>query len=125
MNKLAVILVLCTFVGFGCSSNAKKNTMDPAPAAPEGPKVLEKSAPAKEAAASAKSTGAVMNQAKCSVKGDVRTLEVREAGKGCELAYSKMGNESIVATSLNGTEHCAQVAEKIKNKLSGSGFSCD
>jgi hypothetical protein len=118
MNRFASLVIVGTFVGFGCASQAQKNTMDPAPAGPEGPKILEKKAETP--------TGSGPSKSNCSSKGDVRVLDVREVDRGCELMYSKMGNDSIVATAVNnGTAHCEVVAEKIKSKLTDAGFACD
>ena len=60
----------------------------------------------------------------CSVKGDSRWLEVRKKGNGCELAYTKSGNEGIVASSANGSAHCDSTQTKIKERLLGSGYTC-
>lgn len=125
MNRLATIILISTFVGLGCAGNAKKNTMEPAPAtAADTPKVYEKVKPA--AKVEAIKTGQTKGKFNCSSKGDVRVLDVREVDKGCELMYTKAGNDSIVATAQNnGTAHCETVAEKIKSKLTDAGFSCD
>jgi len=60
----------------------------------------------------------------CSAQADVRQLELRPKGKGCELAYSKNGQEGIVASSVNGTSHCENTLNKIRDRLTGSGFEC-
>lgn len=113
---LGLVLISSFVLLVGCSSGGQKKAE--APAAPAPVKTEEKATketPKKEA-----TSGAV----KCSVTGDERLLEVRAQGKGCELAYTKGGSEGIVATSANGMEHCQSVQQKIKERLSGAGFSC-
>lgn len=134
MRRLLLIAGSLAFVGFGCSSQAKKDTMDQG-AKNADPKVLEKAAPSAAAPEKAKgktqkksdaskSEGAVMGKVECSVKGDERLIEVREKDAGCEVIYTKGGTEGVVASAVKGKEHCDQTAEKIRNKLEGAGFSC-
>lgn len=60
----------------------------------------------------------------CSTKGDARILELRAKGKGCELAYTKNGQEGIVASAANGSSYCESTMNKIRDRLKGSGFDC-
>ena len=60
----------------------------------------------------------------CTHAKDSRTLELRAKAKGCELGYTKGGKESVVATSLNGTKHCSDKMDGIKDKLVKAGFTC-
>ena len=113
--RLRLVLIPSLMLMAACSSSDSKKSESPAPAAP-----VKTASPTKEAPTKAASADAV----KCSVAGDERLLEVRAQGKGCELAYTKGGNEGIVATSGNGSEHCVAVQQKIKERLSGAGFTC-
>ena len=61
----------------------------------------------------------------CASKSDKRYLELRQKDKGCELAYNKNGQEAIVATAKTGDTHCRKTLDKIKERLVGSGFSCE
>jgi len=61
----------------------------------------------------------------CMMKSDKREIQVKKQGSGCELAYSKFGNEEVVATSLNGTEHCQKIADRIQGNLENAGFKCE
>jgi hypothetical protein len=63
-------------------------------------------------------------RAECSTKGDSRILEVRGAGKGCELAYTKSGKEDIVASAANGRNYCETTMNKIRDRLKAAGFEC-
>lgn len=119
------LVFLSVFFLAACASTSSKQkesapstgTVPPA-ASPAGTKAEAKDAKKKSAAA----TG---GKIECKVTGDERSLEVRESGKGCELAYVKGGNEGIVATSANGKEHCVSVQNKIKERLEGAGFKCN
>jgi hypothetical protein len=125
MKRIAVLALISTFVGFGCASQAKKNTMDAGGTSTTAPKTLEKSAPMKAVSEAKVAKTESKAKSRCSVKGDVRVIDVRAKDKGCELAYEKSGAESVVATSISGTDHCQEVADKIKAKLTAAGFSCD
>lgn len=117
--RLRLVLIPSVLLIAACSSTGPKPAESPAPAAPvKGSEATP--AKAQESPKKAASAGAV----KCSVAGDERLLEVRAQGKGCELAYTKGGNEGIVASSANGSEHCQSVQQKIKERLSGAGFTC-
>ena len=69
-------------------------------------------------------TAAAGIKVECSTKGDSRVLELRAKGKGCEVAYTKNGQEGIVASAANGTAHCEATLNKIRDRLKGSGFEC-
>jgi hypothetical protein len=60
----------------------------------------------------------------CSTKGDARILELRTKGKGCELAYTKNGQEGIVASAASGNQYCESTMTKIRDRLKGAGFDC-
>jgi len=60
----------------------------------------------------------------CSLKKDVRKIEVVEAGKGCEVMYTKFGETKSIATSALGMAHCNSTSEKIAVNLAEAGFSC-
>jgi hypothetical protein len=60
----------------------------------------------------------------CSTKGDARILELRTKGKGCELAYTKNGQEGIVASAASGNQYCENTMTKIRDRLKGAGFDC-
>lgn len=93
--------------------------------------VQETKAPVKEeksaSKAMAEGTGTTTSsttKVTCSTKNDVRVLELRTKGKGCELAYTKNAQEGIVASSLSGSAHCESTLNKIRDRLKGAGFEC-
>ena len=108
----------------GCSSSGSKNT------APSGTSAKTQGQPspaAPQTKANSGSTGSEKTEGKieCKVKGDVRTLEVRGKGPGCELAYTKAGQENVIGSSLNGRSHCEMIAGRVKDKLLAAGYSCE
>jgi hypothetical protein len=111
------LVLLSAFFLAACSSGPTKPS-ESAPVTKTETKAEPKDVQKKSAAANGE-------KIECKVTGDERTLEVRETGKGCELAYVKGGNEGIVATSANGKEHCVSVQNKIKERLEGAGFKCN
>ena len=114
------LTVLAFGLAAACSSKPK------APPAAEVPAAVEKAANnvVKNAEKAAESAATAASKVECSTKGDSRVLELRAKGKGCELAYTKNGQEGIVATSGNGSAYCENTMNKIRDRLKGSGFDC-
>jgi len=99
------------------------------------PKVQETAAPTKVEAKTETTTTATKVQVKaedvkpahdmtCAKGKDSRVLSVRTKDKGCELAYTKNGQEAVVASGKSGLSHCEASAEKISGKLKGAGYDC-
>ncbi len=116
------LMVLVFGLAAACSSNTKS---------PGGPEVkvlpaVDKGAPSSMKTPAADKVVEPMATAKteCTTKGDTRTLELRAKGKGCELAYTKNGQEGIVASAANGNAYCETTLNKIRDRLKGSGFEC-
>ena len=122
MRSLLFTLAAAALAITGCQSAGKKSdaSLTSAQPAPQSPAVDSK----KSADAAVTAKGEITTKVQCSVKGDERVLEVRVKGKGCELAYSKFGNEGIVANANSGQEYCEKTLEKMREKLSGSGYDC-
>jgi hypothetical protein len=77
---------------------------------------------ADEAAGSAAAAGTVT----CKSGKDERTLSVAGTeGGGCEVKYTKFGQESTPGNSANGMEYCNQVSEKIQKNLIAAGYKCE
>ncbi len=114
------ILVLVIGLAGACSSKPKTvetpNVTEAAASTNTTPvvKSVEKALDAATAAA----------RAECTTKGDSRILELRPKGKGCELAYTKNGQEGVVASSGNGSAYCEATMNKIRDRLKGAGFDC-
>lgn len=61
----------------------------------------------------------------CKSGKDERNIQVRkpEAG-GCEVVYTKFGEESVVADAKYDMNFCKEKAEKVKSNLVAAGFEC-
>ncbi len=117
MRKFLLLATVGGLICVGCSHKAKNPDHETAPAAAAAAdKKMDHTTKA--------APGAGASKAECSVKGDERVVEVRSKDKGCELAYTKAGKESVVASSAFGTGYCEKAAEKLKEKLKGSGYTC-
>ena len=63
--------------------------------------------------------------ANCKLDKDSRVIEVRKTQSGgCELFYTKFGEEKSVASSGFGTQYCEEVKERIESNLNKAGFTC-
>lgn len=117
MRLVFSLAVLTAFLSFGCASKSKT-----APPAAETPAAAAPDAAAKpDAKAAPESKNAAVT---CEKQADKRILEVRAKDKGCELAYTKNGQEAVVASSHSGPTHCQTSLDKIKGKLEAAGFTC-
>lgn len=117
---MKMLLVLIASIFFVASCGSKKKMDDNAKAGETNMEAAKDAA--KEGEETAKS--ATGEKVSCMMKNDKRDIHVRTVGKGCELAYSKFGNEEVVATSLTGTEHCQKIADRIQGNLENAGFKC-
>ena len=64
-------------------------------------------------------------KAACSLDKDTRIIEVKKTESGgCELFYTKFGEEKSVASSGFGTQYCEEVKDRIQTNLDKAGFSC-
>lgn len=113
----------------GCSSGSKNAKSAPATAtqqksATEAKQAAKEAVKSTQEAVAAGTDNSKGPKVQCSAKGDVRLLEIRGKGNGCELGYTKGGQEGIVASDSQGSEHCQKTLAKIKERLLGSGFSC-
>ena len=116
MLKIIIVIFSLGFIA-SCSSGEKKE-MKADQAKMEESKAGDKAAMKKDEKMTA---GGVT----CTLKNDKRTIEVVKAGNGCEVAYTKFNETKTVATSVNGTEHCEGVQERMKNNLASAGFTCN
>ena len=106
MKKLIGIILSFTLLVTACAS--PKNNSDPIET-PNG-------------SASAESSGDRMT---CAQGTDSRIIEIKKTkSDGCELFYTKFGNEKSVATSV-GKKYCSEMREKIKSNLAQAGFKCE
>lgn len=117
--KMLILLIVSTFFVASCGS--KKKMDDSAKGADSKMEATKDEAKDAGDKAASNMTG---DKVSCMMKNDKRNIQVRSAGKGCELAYEKFGNEEVVATSMNGTEHCQKIADRIQGNLENAGFKC-
>ena len=112
-------------LAMGACSTADKNSQDDSATQVEQAEKTE-GTDAKEAKTStdAKSEGSD-SRVVCTLDKDERIIDVRktEAG-GCELFYTKFGEEKSVASSGFGTQYCEEVRDRIQSNLTKAGFSC-
>ncbi|MGE4131175.1 MAG: hypothetical protein AB7F86_06020 [Bdellovibrionales bacterium] len=119
--RILIITTLLSAMAVGCASKGKKDTseMSPTPAAAAG-KTEAKKMDAKQEMAK-NSTG---SKVECSLKNDTRIMEIRGKEKGCEVGYTKWGQENVLWSSMNGTEYCEEKVTGLKEKLEAAGFTC-
>jgi hypothetical protein len=125
MRQWLTLVSLAALIGLGCSHNATKHDMA------DVPKPSESSTQPVDKKVEGAKTKATVNEAtpnasrfECGKKGDNRILESRAKDKGCELGYTKGGQESVVASSGHGTTYCEKALEKLRDKLKGAGYEC-
>ena len=109
------------------ASNAKATTADATSA--RVAKVDKAVTKAKKSVVTLKNTLAPVTAAgaavlPCTNGSDVRTVEVKSTGGGCELIYTKHGEAKSIATAKNGIEYCAGVSQKLAKNLNTAGFVC-
>lgn len=125
--KLAALLIVAAFF-VSCSSKQKSTTDTTAatPAQAADAKKDEKADAKKDGEKStAKSAAAASSGAMtCKNGSDTRTLEVVAKDSGCEVSYTKFGETTTPASSVNGTAHCDSVKDRIKTNLENAGFQC-
>lgn len=111
---LVLIAAMFTLSQTGCSKASKKQG-DAAKV--EDAKKMTKT----KAEMSAPKAGTI----ECKLGTDVRQIEVKSVGSGCEVEYTKFGSSNVVANAQHELGHCSRVAERIKGKLQGHGFTCN
>ena len=124
------LLIMCAavFALSACSSTKEKgadmadkaNTAveDAKSAAPTTSTVSEPSKATDAVAGGMKST--------CKLDKDTRVIEARKTESGgCELFYTKFGEEKSVASSGFGTQYCEEVKDRIQSNLDKAGFACN
>ena len=117
--KYLVMLALAVTLGACSSSQNKSSDSKDAQKTTTSKKSTKKST--KKAAAKMASGDAVV----CETKSYKRTIQVENSPEGCVVKYSKDGGEAQqVAEGGAGSDHCANVASKIKSNLEGNGFTC-
>ena len=125
MKKLSILCALVFTLG-ACSSAEKKEMSDSATEATSDAKeAMDKKAEDAKAEAKATKDGAGNLKVSCTLDKDTRVIEVKKTdGGGCELFYTKFGEEKSVASSGFGTQYCEEVKDRIQSNLIKAGFAC-
>ncbi|MEZ4872267.1 MAG: hypothetical protein R2827_08485 [Bdellovibrionales bacterium] len=114
--KFILAILLSTFA-ISCASNAPKESSNNDKNNDVAKETMKKDEKPMEKA----SAGTV----NCAQGDDKRSIEVIKTNSGCEVAYVKFGETKTVASSVNGTEHCESVQQKMKTNLTSAGFTCN
>lgn len=126
LKILSLFIISAFFVS--CSSKSKNTSAEATaktPAKQEAAKATDKKQ-AKTSTTPAKSaTSANASSVVCKNGSDTRTVEVVSKDGGCEVSYTKFDQTTTPATAASGTEHCANVQDKIKGNLETAGFKCE
>ncbi len=120
--KSLIATLFITSLLIGCGAKSKKQ--DAAKADAGAQTEVAATGDLKATSTSTSTSTADGDKVSCTMKSDTRTIQLRKNGGGCELVYSKFGNDEVIATSMAGTEHCQKVADRIKGNLENSGFKC-
>jgi len=112
-------LALSLSLTVSCASKGKK-----AADGEKATKTVEEKADKAAKKVEAKKAAATAASMACTSGSDARTIAVNAKDSGCEVAYTKMGSEEVVASGMNGMDHCNRVQERIVKNLESAGFSC-
>lgn len=125
MKKLCILCAIMLSLG-ACSTTEEKTMNDAEAAAGEAKAAVEEKADEAKAEAKEMTDGAKGDlKASCSLDKDTRVIEVKKTdGGGCELFYTKFGEEKSVASSGFGTQYCEEVKDRIQSNLNKAGFAC-
>lgn len=126
MRCTPMIVLFSALALAACKSQTKATDVpNPAPAQTAGAAGPKTDDPAKNEVVNPPDTSpTASSKMECSNKSDKRILEVRVKDKGCELAYTKAGQEAVIATGRSGNSHCEGSRDKLAEKLKGAGFTC-
>ena len=119
LSILCAIFLAMTACSTTQQTNDAAGTMDAKKAE------MEQKVEAAKDEAKAATTGTTATKAACTLDKDTRVIEVRKTDSGgCELFYTKFGEEKSVASSGFGTQYCEEVKDRIQTNLNKAGFSC-
>jgi hypothetical protein len=124
-QKWLILFACSALVGVGCAHKEQQAENKDAPKATAPtpvPTVAKQSETPTTKEKSSDSGGGT--RIECTAHNESRIIENRAKDSGCELAYTKSGEESIVASSGNGMSYCEKAFEKLKDKLTAAGYEC-
>ena len=111
------VLLIALFYLVACGSAQKKSMMEGQKGQAHQKKMMKSGQKMMK--------GAKGSQSSCVMGKDTRIIRVEKtASGGCELFYTKFGEEKPVASSGFGTQYCEEVRERIQTNLDQAGFSC-
>lgn len=61
----------------------------------------------------------------CKSGAEVRNIEMRKKGSGCEVTYTKKGESKVIAHQRLGNLRCDHVFQDLQSKLTKGGFVCE
>lgn len=118
-NQIRIISALALVAAFSaCSSAQKKTTTPPAQAS------AANAAPTAASAKTEKPSPESARTLSCEKGKDQRSVKIETKGSGCEVQYTKFGQNKVVASSSNGTKHCEDSLAHIEKNLTSAGFTC-
>lgn len=125
MKNFCVLIVALLALG-ACSTNDKKDMEQTEKNVKEQAKDMKSDAEKKVETAKVEAEAATAgSKASCTLDKDTRVIEVKKTESGgCELFYTKFGEEKSVATSGFGTQYCEEVKDRIQTNLNKAGFTC-
>lgn len=135
--KNSIFLIPLVII-LGCASSTPKATTESAKTAlkkaDEKEKLTETAkagagkaeAKAKEAGEKAEKTVETADKVTCKSGAEERSIAKRSVeGGGCEVVYTKGGEEKVIATAKADLGYCDKAHEKLKANLETAGFKCE
>ena len=113
-------LLIITFFIFSCASNSTKKMEEKTHKTMKAEVVK-----AKKEMTKTKSIKTSASAKTCSRADDKRTIEIKKLDKGCEVFYSKNGENKSVASAQNDLGYCDSIQDRITSKLTAAGFKCE
>ena len=86
----------------------------------------EKSAPSNTSTSASQPGTATTDgtSVECTLSGDKRVLSLQKQGEGCKVEYTKNQQTSEIGAQKNGVDFCESLVDRVKSKLTQSGFEC-
>lgn len=78
-----------------------------------------------ESKAPSEATNSESQLLECKSGNQIRSIEIRKKGSGCEVIYTKKGEPKVIAQQKLGNLRCDHVFQDLQSKLSKGGFVCE
>jgi hypothetical protein len=124
---LPCVLLLATSCSHSATNNAAPSDTAKAPEAAAGKAPSKPGIPGDKSAHAKKKSndGPVGDHTACTSGSDERVIEITSKGEGCTVEYTKLKEKKEIASAEHETDHCKQVAQKIRGHLEAAGFTCN